>query len=78
MADHVTGNRMLLALPEAAEALGVSARHLWELSIRRREIPCVRVGRRIMYSPEALRAWIAAQQQSPLAPMGGQGDDPDA
>ena len=45
---------------EAAQALGLSARKLWELT-NRNEIPHVHVGRAVLYPVDSLRAWLAEQ-----------------
>lgn len=50
----------LLRPVEAARVLAISPRKLWELS-NTREIPSLRIGRCLRYSPEHLRAWIAAR-----------------
>jgi len=47
MEDH---KKTLLPLREQAELLSISWRHLQELS-RKRLIPCVRLGRRILFNP---------------------------
>lgn len=52
---------LLVSAAAAAELLGVSARTLWSLT-HAGDMPFVRMGRRIMYSPESLRSWIAAQE----------------
>lgn len=44
----------------AAQALGISARKLWELT-NRGEIPCVRVGTCVLYPVNLLEAWLAEQ-----------------
>lgn len=41
---------------------GVSARWLWGQSQPRGPIPVCRIGGRVLYSPEALRAFIAQQE----------------
>ena len=43
----------LLSVPEAAQLLGVSARHLWRL-IDSKEVLTVRLGRRVMVPRKAL------------------------
>lgn len=47
---------------EAAKALGISARHLWQLTKDGR-IPCVRVGsgarKTVLYPLVELQAWLA-------------------
>jgi len=53
--------RMLVNVTEAAEALGISPRTLWEHTSPRGSIPAVRIGKRVMYFPESLRWWIAKQ-----------------
>ena len=49
---------------EAAKALGISARHLWQLT-RDGHIPCVRVGsgkrRTVLYPVAALQEWLTRQ-----------------
>lgn len=49
---------------EAAKALGISARHLWQLT-RDGLIPCVRVGRgtrkTVLYPLADLQAWLTRQ-----------------
>ena len=48
---------MLVKAKEAAAALSISERKLWELT-NRKEIPCIRVGRSVRYSLADLAAWI--------------------
>lgn len=60
---------MALRPREAARALGVSERWLWEQT-KAGEIPCTKVGRVTLYPREMLEEWLrrrAAQQQ----PEGG-------
>ena len=49
---------------EAAKALGISARHLWQLT-KDGHIPCVRVGsgkrRTVLYPLADLQAWLTRQ-----------------
>lgn len=49
---------------EAAKALGISARHLWQLT-KDGQIPCVRVGtgtrKTVLYPLTVLQAWLARQ-----------------
>jgi excisionase family DNA binding protein len=49
--------QMLLKAPEAAKALSLGKRKLWELTAAR-EIPHVRIGTAVRYDPADLRAWI--------------------
>jgi len=54
--------KLLLTAPEAARALSISPRALWALTAPRGPIPCVRLGSRVLYSPDALRRFIDQQQ----------------
>lgn len=51
---------------EAAKSLGISARHLWQLTKDRR-IPCVRVGsgkrKTVLYPVTELQAWLRRQAE---------------
>jgi excisionase family DNA binding protein len=49
------GTRLALTVPEAAQALGVSKRHLWACLA---EIPHVHVGRRVLIPIEPTRSWL--------------------
>jgi hypothetical protein len=48
---------------EAAKALGISTRTLWQLTAPRGPIPCVRIGpgrrRSVLYPVVKLQAWLA-------------------
>lgn len=48
---------MLISATKAADLLGISPRHLWALT-KSGEVPCNKVGRRVMYSPALLQAWV--------------------
>ena len=70
MSENVpTGNgpaalpNLLLRPRDAARALAVSERTLWELT-RRGVIPCVRLGRAVRYDPGDLRAFIEEQKSN--------------
>jgi excisionase family DNA binding protein len=54
---------------EAARALGISQRLLWQLT-RDGAVPCVRIGRAVRYSPQALKAWVAGQERRHAGPQG--------
>lgn len=56
--------RLLLTPIEAARALSVCPRTLWALT-HHGQIPFVRIGRLVRYSPGALQAWIEKQTQRP-------------
>lgn len=46
---------------DAAKALGIGQRKLWELTHPRGPIPCVRVGSCVLYPYHLLQAWLADQ-----------------
>ncbi len=46
---------------DAAKALGIGQRKLWDLTHPRGPIPCVRIGTCIVYPTELLQKWLAAQ-----------------
>lgn len=56
-------NSTVLALrpKEAAKALGIGQRLLWQMSQPRGPIPCVRVGCCVLYPRAMLEAWLTAQ-----------------
>jgi excisionase family DNA binding protein len=60
---------------EAAKALGISARHLWQLT-KDGYIPCVRVGsgtrKTVLYPVAELQAWLASQASQAQAKGGKQ------
>jgi excisionase family DNA binding protein len=47
---------------EAAAALGISERLLWEWTDRG-VVPCVRLGKAILYPVDSLRDWLKKQAQ---------------
>lgn len=51
---------LLVANGEAARILSIGKRKLWS-ETNCGNIPCVRIGRAVRYSVEALRQWIAEQ-----------------
>ena len=56
--ERPTTARLLLTVREAAEALSISDRKLWDLTEPRGPIRCVRVGRAVRYHPPDLERWI--------------------
>ena len=64
--------RLLMDTHETARALSISERKLWELT-NKGQIPCVRIGRRVLYDPRALQVWIdgRADNTAPVEAEGG-------
>ncbi len=67
---EVSPPALALSERDAARALGISPRTLWELRTRG-EVPYRRIGRRVLYSVDALRAWLTGSRPK------GAGDDAD-
>ena len=54
---------LLLNARDTAKALSISERKLWELT-NAGDIPSVRIGRRVLYDPGDLQAWIESKKKS--------------
>lgn len=67
---------LALRLPDAAKALGISARTVWGLTAPRGPIPCLRVGhgkrQTVLYPVAELQAWLSRQAE---ATKGGDDDN---
>ena len=59
---HSTIAPLLLSARDAAAAMSISERLLWTKT-NSAEIPCVRIGKRVLYSPADLAAWIEQQKK---------------
>jgi len=53
--------RLLLDAREAAKALSVCQKTLWSATAPRGPIPCVRIGKRVLYAVADLQRWIDKQ-----------------
>jgi len=59
MAEHpTTAPRLLLSTREAAAALSICQKTLWSMTRPRGDLPCVRIGARVLYDPRDLEVWI--------------------
>lgn len=58
-----SSQRLLMTANEAARALSICPRTLWTLT-HGGQIPFVRIGRLVRYSPDDLRGWIDRQKSS--------------
>ncbi len=57
-APHIVGTPpLLLTCQQAADALAISTRTLWELT-KRGEVPCVRLGRAVRYAVQDLSEYV--------------------
>lgn len=61
MSEAQTSGRLLVTAREAAQLLGVSERHLFNLT-KRGEIACVRLGRSVRYYLQTLLDWIKRKE----------------
>lgn len=57
--------RTTLTAKEAAEYLGISYWLITQL-VRRKQIPCSRVGKRILFRKEALDIYLSKQEQDSI------------
>ena len=57
--------RTTLTMKEAAEYLGISYWLITQL-VRRKQIPCSRVGKRILFRKEALDIYLSKQEQDSI------------
>jgi excisionase family DNA binding protein len=55
--------KLTYSAAEAASALGIGERKLWEMT-NTRAIPHVRMGARVLYPIDLLRNWLAAQAEA--------------
>jgi excisionase family DNA binding protein len=60
---ETTMDKLLLTPKDAAAALSISERTLWQLT-KDGTIPAVRLRRSVRYDVGALRAWLDRQQQT--------------
>jgi hypothetical protein len=58
---------MLIDARTAARMLSICERTLWVLTHKDKQIPFVRVRRRVLYSPVDLQAWIDSRKQKDRA-----------
>jgi hypothetical protein len=64
MQEQGNEGALLVSAREAARMLAVSPRKLWAMTFEETEnLPYVRCGRLVRYSPDDLRQWIDAQRK---------------
>ncbi len=54
--------KLLLSAREAARALGICEKSLWNFTVPRGTIPSTKIGTRVLYSPTDLQKWIDSQK----------------
>lgn len=62
--------KLLLSREEAAEALGISDRMLSTLT-KEHDLPCLRIGTRVLYSPLILLSWILVKSEPRISDIAG-------
>ena len=60
---ETTNNVLLISAKNAARALSISERLLWTKT-NTGEISCIRIGKRVLYSPKDLENWIQQQKNN--------------
>jgi excisionase family DNA binding protein len=63
IANEQQDGPLAVSISEAARLLGLSERKVWELKATG-ELPCRRVGRRVLVPVEALRAFLSGGKDS--------------
>ena len=71
-ASTTTPPALVVDRRNAARILAVSERTVWSRTVPRGDLPCVRVGARVLYSVDTLRAWVVQQE---VRVLNGNGDD---
>jgi excisionase family DNA binding protein len=61
VSDQIAAPQLLLTMKQAALALQISERSLWEL-LRRGEIPRIKIGASVRIDIRDLEAWIAGKK----------------
>ncbi len=56
-------NREYLRIPEVATLLRISRNRCYDLAASDPTFPVIRIGRRLIVSREALRAWLESKQR---------------
>ena len=62
---ETTVPKLLFSAEEAAQALGICQKTLWSSTKPRGDVPCVRIGTRVLYDPADLRTWIVGRKEGP-------------
>jgi len=54
--------KLLLSVVETARALNLSRKKLWQITAPRGDLPCIKVGTRVLYPVGDIVAWIERQK----------------
>ena len=58
-------SRLLLSARETAKALSICEKTLWNVTQPRGDLPCVRIGRRVLYDPRVLALYLKKKGGEP-------------
>ena len=61
-------DKLLLSPKEAAQKLGIGRSKIYELAASR-ELPVVRIGKLVKFSPGSLNSWIKAAEKKSKRPV---------
>ncbi|WP_319403609.1 helix-turn-helix domain-containing protein [uncultured Anaeromusa sp.] len=66
--DPTNREPVLMGAQQAADELFGGTRRAWDLlnAAKKRQLPSVRIGGRVFFSPEAIREWIRQQSAASL------------
>jgi hypothetical protein len=56
--EATSGLRRQMTAQEVSELTRLSPRMIWQLSWPRGDLPCTRIGRRVIYDPDDVAAWL--------------------
>ena len=60
--NELFNGKLLLSAREAAAALSICEKSLWNFTQPRGPIPSVKIGSRVLFSPSDLQNWIEGQK----------------
>lgn len=55
-------NKLTLTVKEAAECIGVSKDLIYKM-VQEKQIPCLRIGKRILFRHESIEEWMINQEK---------------
>lgn len=60
--------KVTLTVKEVSEMLGISNAKIYEM-VRTKQIPCIKVGSRVVFHEDVLREWMGAATVTPRGPL---------
>ncbi|MCY9579279.1 helix-turn-helix domain-containing protein [Paenibacillus alvei] len=65
---QISVRKVTLTVKEVSEMLGISSTKIYEM-VRTKQIPCIKVGSRVVFHEDVLREWMGAATVSPRGPF---------